>query len=167
MLLLYNTFLKSSIYPCPLRIGTNHIYAIFYNKIKTFRNVTPRKAFIFNSLELLTGIGPVTSALPMRRTTDCATAACFRQTVLSVCRIVLYHRAFYFVNTLSHFPMITFLTVLTSFPDDKLLYFFPERRSIPPDRIVINPDKTSRSQSAISQKSPPHTTLADVLCSST
>ena len=80
----------------------------------------------------------MTSALPMRRTTDCATAACFRQTVLSVCRIVLYHRAFYFVNTLSHFPMITFLT---NFPDDKLLYFFPERRSMPPDRIVINPDK--------------------------
>ena len=27
------------------------------------------------NIKLLTGIGPVTSALPMRRTTDCATAA--------------------------------------------------------------------------------------------
>ena len=39
--------------------------------------------------ELLTGIGPVTSALPMRRTTDCATAAsslCFR--LISKTRLV-------------------------------------------------------------------------------
>ena len=32
-------------------------------------------AWLIASRELLTGIGPVTSALPMRRTTYCATAA--------------------------------------------------------------------------------------------
>ena len=39
--------------------------------------VTNRKplTYIRGFNELLTGIGPVTSALPMRRTTDCATAA--------------------------------------------------------------------------------------------
>ena len=37
--------------------------------------MTLQKALILNVLKLMTGIEPVTSALPMRRTTDCATSA--------------------------------------------------------------------------------------------
>ena len=43
------------------------------------KSVLPEKPFFSTIQKLLTGIEPVTSTLPMLRTTDCAIAACSRQ----------------------------------------------------------------------------------------
>ena len=47
------------------------------NAEKKIRKQLVFESFLYSyeSYKLLTGIEPVTSALPMRRTTDCATAA--------------------------------------------------------------------------------------------
>lgn len=67
----------------------NMFYAIC---IITKKAVTLEKSRVtaFFPVKLATGIGPVTSALPMRRTTDCATAASFCFRLISKPRLV-YH----------------------------------------------------------------------------